>query len=240
LKDPTLINRQLASLGWCREGRYIAAVAKVLDDDAVLQELLCSNIENSSDGKTVIAGPDVVAVFPLRADEGTERIETWLATFAHSNGSRVGVSDAFSGFEGLPVYAEQARVARKFADGAVREHNDGGPEVMLARYADHALEDLLSHLDSVYDIDIFCDPSVSVLRAYDEAHGGDLLHTLEVYLTCDCSLLESSRALVIHRNTMVYRMRRIVELTGMDLNDSQTLVRLSLSVRLLTARKATQ
>jgi DNA-binding PucR family transcriptional regulator len=69
---------------------------------------------------------------------------------------------------------------------------------------------------------------VAELREYDDQHHGDLLRTLEVYLDSGNALAEASAALNIHRNTLLYRLRRIEELTGLDLRNP--LARLNLHV----------
>ena len=43
-----------------------------------------------------------------------------------------------------------------------------------------------------------------------------LLTTLDTYFKCDCDLQRTSANLFIHRNTLVYRLRKIRELTGLE------------------------
>ena len=40
--------------------------------------------------------------------------------------------------------------------------------------------------------------------------------TLDTYFKCDCDLQRTSANLFIHRNTLVYRLRKIRELTGLE------------------------
>jgi DNA-binding PucR family transcriptional regulator len=56
------------------------------------------------------------------------------------------------------------------------------------------------------------------LEAYDLEHNGDLLRTLEVYLCHDSNLKESADALHIHENTLSYRLKRISQISGIDLS----------------------
>jgi len=44
----------------------------------------------------------------------------------------------------------------------------------------------------------------------------DLLHTLEVYLANNCSVIATSNTLYVHRNTLNYRLEKIASLTGID------------------------
>ncbi|MFI8975695.1 PucR family transcriptional regulator [Nocardia asteroides] len=51
-----------------------------------------------------------------------------------------------------------------------------------------------------------------------EAHP-ELLHTLEVYIATNLRRTQTARELFIHTNTVDYRLKRIGQLTGFDLND---------------------
>jgi sugar diacid utilization regulator len=72
---------------------------------------------------------------------------------------------------------------------------------------------------------------VTNLRDYDEQHHGDLLRTLEVYLDSGNALAEASAALNVHRNTLLYRLRRIEELTGLDLRSPIDRLNLHVAVK---------
>jgi DNA-binding PucR family transcriptional regulator len=51
------------------------------------------------------------------------------------------------------------------------------------------------------------------------AAGGELGHTLEVYLEGGGALESCARALFVHPNTVRYRLRRVSEVTGLDPTD---------------------
>ncbi|PYZ94206.1 CdaR family transcriptional regulator [Salipaludibacillus keqinensis] len=55
-------------------------------------------------------------------------------------------------------------------------------------------------------------------------HDKELLHTLQTYMQCQLSLKETAKALHIHINTLHYRLKRISELTGRSLKDTEQLV----------------
>ncbi len=55
-----------------------------------------------------------------------------------------------------------------------------------------------------------------------ESSGGlafALAETLETYLDCGCNAQRAAERLFVHPNTLYYRLRRIVERTGLDLSD---------------------
>ncbi|MEG1988276.1 MAG: PucR family transcriptional regulator ligand-binding domain-containing protein [Oscillibacter sp.] len=58
------------------------------------------------------------------------------------------------------------------------------------------------------------------LQRYDRENRGDLIETLHQYLKNDGNLVRTSQEMFIHRNTLVYRMNKIRELTGRSLDDA--------------------
>jgi len=65
-------------------------------------------------------------------------------------------------------------------------------------------------------------PALRVLRDYDAKNRTQLYRTLEVYLQCERNFILASKALHIHRNSLIYRIGRIVDLTSIDLDSYKT------------------
>ena len=51
---------------------------------------------------------------------------------------------------------------------------------------------------------------------FREKSHDELLETIEVFLDCNMNISEASKALFIHRNTLMYRIKKFKELTGLD------------------------
>src|SRR5438093_12868684 len=58
--------------------------------------------------------------------------------------------------------------------------------------------------------------AIAKLADYDEAHQTSLLRTLEEFLARRGTISATAGALYIHPNTLRQRLRRIMELTGLD------------------------
>jgi len=98
--------------------------------------------------------------------------------------------------------------------------------------SDYALAYLLRLLSENKMSAMLRHPAISVLENYDRKNHTDLLMTLETYLRQNCSQNQTAQALHVHLNSLKYRLRRIVELTGLDLRDSEALLYLQLSLRI--------
>lgn len=68
------------------------------------------------------------------------------------------------------------------------------------------------------------------LLDYDREHGAELVSSLRAFLRCRRSWSRTAAALHLHRQTVVYRMRRVAELTGRDLAETADLAELWLAV----------
>ena len=66
---------------------------------------------------------------------------------------------------------------------------------------------------------------------YDRKRGSDLIRTLSVYFDTGTNASETADRLFLHRNSLLYRLERIQELTGLDLKESDA--RLALQLGLL-------
>jgi purine catabolism regulator len=80
--------------------------------------------------------------------------------------------------------------------------------------------------------------SLNPLRAFDVAHGAELMATLESYLGNNGSVAAVAEELTLHRNTVRYRLSQITELTGYDPAQTADRVQLwlALAVQRLSAR----
>ncbi len=75
-------------------------------------------------------------------------------------------------------------------------------------------------------------PAVIFLTRYDEEKNNNLRAVLYFYLLTDKSIAETARRLHIHRNTVMYKIRKVCELCHLDLEDNYLCERLLFSCQL--------
>lgn len=92
----------------------------------------------------------------------------------------------------------------------------------------------LSDRDKLSD---FCEHTLGLLTDYDMRQKADLIKTLEAFFNCHGNLSQAATSLIVHRNTLLYRMNRINEIAGIDLNRPETrlALHLALTIRRLLA-----
>lgn len=126
---------------------------------------------------------------------------------------------------------EAALIVRVLRERAARDGAADG-----ARYADAAgvgpSLDVVRVLDAVRPVwESGSGPVHDLVRA-DLATGGELVRSLAAYLDASGDVARAAARLVVHPNTLRYRLRRARERFGVDLDDPDTTLLITLAVRL--------
>ncbi|MGH2351063.1 MAG: PucR family transcriptional regulator [Chloroflexota bacterium] len=98
-----------------------------------------------------------------------------------------------------------------------------------------AIEVLLASLGPAEQMHAFYESRLGPLREYDRAHGAHLIQTLDAYFAAGRSLSAAAARLRTHRNTVLYRLRRIEELVQAKLRDPQVDLELQVALRIAAA-----
>ena len=75
----------------------------------------------------------------------------------------------------------------------------------------------------------FSAPAAEKLKQYDAAAGTEYYRTLAVYLLQERDQTKTAEILCIHRNTLIYRIKKIESLINTDLDDARNRFALLLS-----------
>jgi sugar diacid utilization regulator len=234
-----LMRERAAQLGYDLSQPFIAAHVNLGDEtapaslsDATRAIELAEALEVALGAWTLAREHAAIALAPLahgeRGVQGIrERLETLLtrALGAQERGGLVwsaGLGEPAIGPANLRQSATEAR------DAASLGHLTLGPR-RIARQSDLGVYRLLLALRDSGTLAPFVRQTLQPLD--DDRRSGDLLlETLEVYFAKNGNALRAAQQLHLHRNSMLYRLRRVSELLGQDLEDPD--VRLSLQVAL--------
>ncbi|MDQ3701217.1 MAG: helix-turn-helix domain-containing protein [Chloroflexota bacterium] len=100
-----------------------------------------------------------------------------------------------------------------------------------------ALDDLLASLGPADQMRAFYEARLGRLREYDETHGAQLMQTLDAYFAAGRSLSAAAERLSAHRNTVLYRLRRIETLVEAKLRDPHVDLELQVALRIAATLK---
>ncbi|WP_432168625.1 PucR family transcriptional regulator [Streptomyces sp. bgisy031] len=155
-------------------------------------------------------------LFALLPDEATA-----LLTVRQQLGASAtfGMSNALGSPGRLPAAQREAVWALSMAasrpDRSARYGDDYGYRAL------HGIEEARWHVER----------SLGALLAYDQQHGTDLVNSLEAFLRCRRSWQRAAAALNVHKQTVMYRMQRVEQITGRVLAETSDLADLWLALQ---------
>lgn len=138
-----------------------------------------------------------------------------LNKFADNENIKIGISYPFFTIKQLYNHYQQAYKALIL--GQLFK-----PSKKVYSYEDYMAYDLISRVDDKNSLSTMLHPSLSILKDYDKKNKTHLFETLKAYINNDCTIKTTASELFIHRNTLSYRINRIIELTNLDFEDYHT------------------
>jgi purine catabolism regulator len=169
-----------------------------------LSEVIMPSIEHARQATFILAGG------PKRW-ESTHRafLDYLLQTWSDASPLSLAVADVGERLSGLKDTLTQARDAlslglRLFGAGHQHLHREMG------------LYRLLRHLQGTDDLNQFVDQTLSELQTYDQQHETELVETLRTLLDHGGNVSATAKAMHLHRNSLIYRIERIRDISGFD------------------------
>lgn len=127
------------------------------------------------------------------------------------------------------AYLDEIKKSRNEASAALRAAKVSGLKGNIFFYRDQGIYTLLSHVDDTRILDTYVEEKLGKLLQADELNDGKLSETLENYLNCSCNAKKTAEEMFLHRNTLNYRLKKIREILGCDLENLDTCLELKLA-----------
>jgi DNA-binding PucR family transcriptional regulator len=166
---------------------------------------------------------DVVALYPVSDPDGVADARCQCAALidALSIDIRVGMGGWHPGLAATASGYREALDATDIAEAkGIRDRAVALDEVLI----DHIFR------SSPYADRILAE-TIRPMIQYDRTHQSALVTTLRTYLDAGLNLTRTANALFVHANTVVYRLRRIRELSGRDPRNPDDVLILSLAIK---------
>jgi hypothetical protein len=243
--EDSFLKEQLGKFNWLEDHAYRCMKVSVDSAGNFPQAIIHDGIREIVPGACVFEHEGAVAVFINLTDPGesapggmdifdgfsgkkTDRFSAALGAFLIDHGLKAGSSDQFSGqnFKDLKLYYKQAGIA---LDLGVRNAPLAHLYYFNAFVKHHILETSVKDLPA----SMLCAPELIKLRDYDLKHKTELLRTASKYLQNQMSHTQTSIELQIHRSTLMYRLDRIKDIGGFNIEDSENQWYLLFSLKLL-------
>ncbi|WP_043891222.1 PucR family transcriptional regulator [Paenibacillus sp. Aloe-11] len=196
---------------------YVLVVETNRSSNALSIRHICNKFEKTIVGsRTVIHNGQIIVIITKKYDQllTDEEIYTMREICLEDN-LYTGLSNPFNNIIDLPEYYQQAL---RSIDLGVCKCNQADLFIYEQYYLDH----IASTFTKLESSETFCHPSMRYLLDYDKNNGTELAYTLYSYFLNERSILNTSNALYVHRNTITYRLKKIESLINIDFEDYNT------------------
>ena len=190
---------------------------------AQLSPILLKSLTTSYEGGLVILAS---------RDEGptlTAYDRRTLRRIAKDNDVLVGVSNVFGDICEVRRHLAQALAAIRLGSTYTKVLDDSH----VYSYFDYSPMELFDIANDRVNVLNYVHPAIWALLDHDRRHGSELVETLYAYMQNGCSTARTALLLCLHKNTLLYRLGRIREITGNDLSSGEDLFLFHLSIRAL-------
>jgi purine catabolism regulator len=143
--------------------------------------------------------------------------------------------------DGVTVSAALGRLYPRVLD-APRAYHEAEQALIIAMrlfgpnrttaFDDLGIYRLLFHLHGTPELASFYEETLQKVLDHDERHGSELVPTLKAFFATHGNLSKTAERLYLHRNTVSYRLQRIEEITGLNLDDEDDRFQLQLALKL--------
>jgi|GEM_PF-3510165 len=220
IRDAEFIQSQLGSIGWDARDTYRIACVSVMAQEAI--DFYVQTLRKALIQAVVFPQENFVLAVLHIGQLSNLAHEQQLVRFLSEAKLQAGLSEVFHDFREAKTHGLQAKFALKL--GCLAD-----PSRMFYPYEHYVLDHVVLALaDSQVDRAIL-HPAYAKIRDYDSKNGTDFLQTLQVYLACAGNQTLTAEQLHIHRNSLKYRLARLREFIGDDLDDPSQRLRLQLS-----------
>lgn len=224
----------LDTLGWNRDDNYLCIRLQNQREDpsGVLGHMLHSDLFRTFPGNFVmfLERQQCLVMNLTQNEQGLSEIRHRLSPLCRDYCLYGGVSSPVKGILALNQASRQSEIALE------RAFELRGPD-WVQSFSDCALEYMLGSIRSGLEPRYLAAPEWLVLRDFDRTHDTRYFETLRAWLLMERDIPKTAKELIVHRTTLIYRLKKIEALTGLDLENPDLRLYLLLSLRLLERQR---
>ena len=159
-----------------------------------------------------------------RLEELNEMIIDSLEAKSKNMNIKIGVGRAYKDLENVNKSFSDA--VKTIRTGKVITNKD------IMNFDELGIFKILCQAFLVEELEDFYNTTLKPLCDYDEKKSTELVKTLQTYFEHNGNLTRMSERLFTHYNTVLYRINRINQITGMDLNDPNDRLNLEIALKI--------
>ena len=228
--EPADLTQLLNMLNWKKNDHFLCIRIKTQQNEGktVMEHVLHSDLFRIfSEGYILFSGHEQCVILNLNRDPvSNAMIRHRLAPLCRDYCLYAGISSPVTDIHDLHLAYYQAQVA---LDQAFRLHS----EKWIICFGDCAMEHMLEHMDSPLPAWCLVSPELLTMMENDRQKGTQYFETFREYLLNERDIPKTSEKLIIHRTTLLYRLKKIQAMLNANLEDPWERLYLTLSLWIL-------
>jgi len=229
-QDPAELAQLVNMLNWKKNDSFLCIRIKNQQSEGkvVMEHVLHSDLFRIfPEGYILFAGHEQCVILNLTRDPAPGyMIRHRLAPLCRDYGLYVGISSPVADIRDLHFAYYQANVA---LERAFRLRS----EKWIIAFSDCAMEHILEKIDSDLPSWTLVSPELQSMIEYDRQKGTQYFETFREYLLNERDIPRTSEKLIIHRTTLLYRLKKIQSQWNLNLEDPWQRLYLMLSLWIL-------
>ncbi|MDO5544746.1 MAG: helix-turn-helix domain-containing protein [Eubacteriales bacterium] len=188
---------------------------------------LCEYLESAFPGSVAFEYQSAIALFVVVREQngGIEKVRSILSDTLKPMQLRAGVSNRFSNLALARLHYQQACIAMEF--GTFRR-----PNYVYYLFSDYVLRYMMYSCMGEFPSTLLFTEGFRRLEEYNRQASADYLETLQIYLNNNMNVTKTAEDLMIHRSTLLERLKRIEKLLESDLKDPDERLCLSIILKI--------
>ncbi len=232
--EETLLGAALEDYHWDVEDSYFCVLIPINSYDQVMRSVsaVSSRLEASIEGSAAVINKDqiLLIVNEARALSTRDEILSQLIYIQRENLLKAGVSNTFTNLLNLSEYYKQALVALSIG-------SESNGMLWTFRYENYAYRHLLLKASGGSSIEALCPAGLHKLIQYDQKRRRAYTRSLKAYIENQMSVSRTIRQIYLQRATFLYQLKRIKEISGLNLNDKNTQFQLLIVFQIMDEKK---
>lgn len=228
--EPADLTQLLNMLSWKKNDRFLCIRVRPQQNEGktVMEHVLHSDLFRVfSEGYILFSGAEQCVILNLSRDPVSgAMIRYRLAPLCRDYCLYAGISSPVTDIHDLHLAYYQAQVA---LDQTFRLRSDK----WIISFAECAMEHMLEKLDSPLPTWCLVSPELQAMMEHDRQKGTQYFETFREYLLNERDIPKTSEKLIIHRTTLLYRLKKIQAMLNVNLEDPWERLYLTLSLWIL-------
>lgn len=138
---------------------------------------------------------------------------------------QIGIGKSVKGYQRLKESYHEASQAIKYIE--IVRLVTGDKNKSVVHYSNLGFFQIFGEIDDMTKLERYIPETLKKLYEYDDEHKGELIPTLQMFLSNNQSIRKTAGAMFVHYRTISYRMEKIKEITGINFDNANEVLAVS-------------